>query len=152
MNTVVPSTLVPPSAAAHLLTTAHRYPHPSTMVGNTPVLWIDHARTDSAVGKAVDEDEATGVTVADVRVERDRSIETEVAHTDFVERESSRCGLLESVDVDRSESVRTVRIACRAVGARSCASPPVWRDPRAYSLLLLFCVTAGEQSQPGPST
>ena len=47
----------------------------------------DHARTDSAVGKAVDEDEATGVTVADVRVERDRSIETEVAHTDFVERE-----------------------------------------------------------------
>ncbi|MBC2644854.1 MULTISPECIES: PLP-dependent cysteine synthase family protein [unclassified Rhodococcus (in: high G+C Gram-positive bacteria)] len=49
MNSAVPSTLVPPSSA-HLLTTANRCPQPSTMVGNTPVLWIGEPFADAGRG------------------------------------------------------------------------------------------------------
>ncbi|RVW02521.1 PLP-dependent cysteine synthase family protein [Rhodococcus spongiicola] len=49
MSNSLSTTLVPPSSA-HLLTTANRCPQPSTMVGNTPVLWIDQPFADAGRG------------------------------------------------------------------------------------------------------
>ncbi|WP_197480627.1 pyridoxal-phosphate dependent enzyme, partial [Rhodococcus sp. EPR-157] len=50
MNSAVRSTLVPPSSAGHMLATAKNCPEPSTMVGNTPVLWIGEPFADSGRG------------------------------------------------------------------------------------------------------
>ena len=49
MNSAVRSTLVPPSSAGHMLA-AKNCPEPSTMVGNTPVLWIGEPFADSGRG------------------------------------------------------------------------------------------------------
>lgn len=50
MNSAVRSTLVPPSSAGHMLATPKNCPEPSTMVGNTPVLWIGEPFADSGRG------------------------------------------------------------------------------------------------------
>ena len=51
-------------------------------------------------GELVDHDEAAGVAVRVVRIERDRPIEAEVAHADLVELERVRREVIEAVDVD----------------------------------------------------
>ncbi len=55
---------------------------------------------DGGVGEPVDEDEAAHVAVLDVGVERDRSVEAEVADADLVELEGPGRGVLQRGDVD----------------------------------------------------
>ena len=61
---------------------------------------VQQARADRCVGHAVDQDEAAGVAVLVVRVERDRLVERQVADADLVEFERLGRQVLERVDVD----------------------------------------------------
>ena len=61
---------------------------------------VQQAGTDRDVGQLVDDDEAAGVAVVGVRVERDRPVEADVAHADLVELERRRREMIEVVDVD----------------------------------------------------
>ncbi len=60
---------------------------------------VQEARADRRIGHAVDQDEAAGVVVLLVGVERDRLIEREVADADFVEFKLLGGALLERIDV-----------------------------------------------------
>ncbi|MBY6413913.1 PLP-dependent cysteine synthase family protein [Rhodococcus sp. BP-252] len=50
MNSAVRSALVTPPSADHLSANAKNCPEPSTMVGNTPVLWIGEPFADAGLG------------------------------------------------------------------------------------------------------
>ena len=67
---------------------------------------VQQTGADGDVGELVDHDEAAGVTVDVVRVERDRPIETDVAHPDLVEFQRVRGEVFEVVDVDAKLRLR----------------------------------------------
>ena len=60
---------------------------------------VDQPGADRVVAEPVDQDEAASVTVLGVWVERDRTVEVEVAHADRVELERLRGDVLHGVDV-----------------------------------------------------
>ena len=56
--------------------------------------------SNRVVGIAIDENEATHVSIDRIRVERHWPIEAQVAHADLVELKGSRCHMFEAVHVD----------------------------------------------------
>ncbi len=61
---------------------------------------LDHAGADRRIGEAVDDDEAAGVAILAIGIERDRFRGREIAIADLVELERPRRNVLQRIHID----------------------------------------------------
>ena len=69
-------------------------------IGRATQRECDHPARDRRVAHSIDEDEAAHFAIVGIRIERDRTIERDVAEADLVEIEMLGGNMLERADVD----------------------------------------------------